>query len=438
MKPRKLIAKGLVLVLLSILTITGWTKDKGHPATDAVAESSTKKCDITSGSATLNPKIFASPLSDFTLLPAWTWSGSGFNNAIPSIEANSKQAYIFHLTTWNLSVDGASLNSSSWYVYHYNGAQMKQSYRTTTTESLPFLYGDSSILLVSVQKVQAATADAPKTIVKSSYKLTVKQKAPQNITNLIAVGEALLGVSGAAKAEAAGIPACVETFSVHGGHPPYDLTAEASFEFSGPPKPGGAPTEENVLPSPTGPSDEEHSIPAQLALPNPTPTSTPGKAPSGISRTFSILDKEYWDVNLGLNLPSVDTPIFTLSKDNKVQESISKKVSPYAFVSLYPFAAVSPKDGAWPHINLGLPVAGQPLHRPFAGVAEKIPWLDRYTGIPISVFAGAVALKESISTLPLGLTTTPDQFVLRSHWVWKGMFGLEFPVSSLISKIGKK
>lgn len=143
-------------------------------------------------------------------------------------------------------------------------------------------------------------------------------------------------------------------------------------------------------------------------------------------------------MNLGLNLPSVDTPIFTLSKDNKVQESISKKVSPYAFVSLYPFAAVSPKDGAWPHINLGLPVAGQPLHRPFAGVAEKIPWLDRYTGIPISVFAGAVALKESISTLPLGLTTTPDQFVLRSHWVWKGMFGLEFPVSSLISKIGKK
>jgi hypothetical protein len=483
----------LFITLLCAFSAVSWAGDKGRPSTDVIAENASKECkDTDTGQTGLNKAILAGGPDDIVLATSWNWAGSGFDTVKPVIPLQPNQAYIFHVTTWNVTEKDVTLKASSWYVYRVKAGRMEQRYTQSATENLPLLYGERSLVLISVQRLENVDAKrVPARTVSTNYKLTVKQKTAQNVTNLVAVGAALLGVKTgpftALVAPSNRVPVCVEPFSIHGGHPPYDLTAEASFTFPDPSKPAGgtarkAPTDtkkEEVSQSQQGgteyaasgegspdgakkqdeaPKDDSKPVSgvgappttgcctcnccncgsAGAALP-PKPGDTQKKdSGSSISRTFSVLDKEYWDINLGLNIPSVNQPSFMLSKDNVVQRSISKKVSPYAFVSIYPFAAFSPKDGNWPHLNLGLPVAGQPLHRPFGGVAEKIPWVDRYTGIPISVFGGTVALKESISTLPIGPTTTPTQFALRSHWVWKGMFGLEFPVSALISKIGKK
>jgi hypothetical protein len=486
-KPRLLLG-----LLMAIFSANCLASDKGHPASDVVAESKTTTCkDENSGRAGINPEILSGDEADFVLPTQWRWEGSGFDDVLPEIDLDPSQTYVFHVTQWNVTAKDVTLKNSAWYAYRTDGTQMKQSYRQTATENVPYLYGDKSLLLVSVQKLESVDTKLAERSVTTNYKLSIKQKTAQNIANLVAVGEALLGVKGSGGADFAmslgltekTIPVCVETFSIHGGHPPYDVTAEAAFTFPDPSKPaaGAAPKpptggEQDQLSQSqqgTGSPTVGEGLPAKKDDGSPKNDSKPVAGGSGppatgcctctccrcdsaaaappskagdaqkkdsgsISRTFSILDKEYWDINLGLNIPSVNQPSFTLSKDNVVQRSISKKFSPYAFLSIYPFASISPKDGDWPHFNFGLPVAGQPLHRPFGGVAEKIPWLDRYTGIPISVFGGVVALKESISTLPIGPTSTPAQFALRSHWVWKGMFGLEFPVSSLISKIGKK
>jgi len=143
---------------------------------------------------------------------------------------------------------------------------------------------------------------------------------------------------------------------------------------------------------------------------------------------------------LSVAIPGLRESKSGLSKDNVVTASVTRHVDVYGFLALYPFAGKYPKNSFAPHFTAGLPFAGQPLHRSFVGASEKLPWIEKAVGIPVNVFGGVAFLQEQLSTLAVG-TKAADTATftnsLHRHWVRKGMFGLEVPVSALVGKIGK-
>jgi hypothetical protein len=152
--------------------------------------------------------------------------------------------------------------------------------------------------------------------------------------------------------------------------------------------------------------------------------------------------KEWWDVNVGIALPGITEPKFGFNdKAGTVATSTTRHTDIFGFISLYPFSSKWKKNSYAPHVDVGIPFTGQPLHRPFFGAAEKIPLTEKLLKIPGFFYAGACRLIETVpGSLAVGAKTDAATFAgdLRHHIVWKGMYGVEFPVGSLLSKIGKK
>jgi hypothetical protein len=100
----------------------------------------------------------------------------------------------------------------------------------------------------------------------------------------------------------------------------------------------------------------------------------------------------------------------------------------YAFFDVYLLEHFSslPANQSWiPHINAGIPITGQTLHRPYVGLAENLGFLTKYAklNIPLSVFAGPVFMKQQVE-LP-GTTT------LKWDRATKMIYGIELPISSI-------
>jgi hypothetical protein len=73
----------------------------------------------------------------------------------------------------------------------------------------------------------------------------------------------------------------------------------------------------------------------------------------------------------------------------------------YAFIDIYAFQHFSSSPAflsAAPHFNLGIPITGQTLHRPYVGIAENLGFLTRRVklNVPLAVFAGSVFMKQQV------------------------------------------
>jgi hypothetical protein len=117
----------------------------------------------------------------------------------------------------------------------------------------------------------------------------------------------------------------------------------------------------------------------------------------------------------------------------------------YGLFDIYPLAKVLTKESGIPHFNFGIPLTSQPFYRPYFGLAENLTsWTKlEKLGFPVrmSFYAGIAYMKQSVLMgLTPGATATSAQFssALRGDRVLKPMYGVEVPVSALISKIGKK
>ena len=88
------------------------------------------------------------------------------------------------------------------------------------------------------------------------------------------------------------------------------------------------------------------------------------------------------------------------------------------------------------YFQVGVPLSGAVLHSPYAGIAWPLP-TSRF--LQISLYAGATFMKQTkLENLPVGTTpVTQDQFTAASKtdWAKKPIYGIEVPVSSIISKI---
>jgi hypothetical protein len=189
----------------------------------------------------------------------------------------------------------------------------------------------------------------------------------------------------------------------------------------------------------TGPHGQTPSEPAPGVV---TCTGTDNTLPCTTTRTFTSVDREWWDVSIGIAIPGVRESKFSIA-NNQLSQSTTTHTDLYGMLDLYPFAKWAAKDDWAPHFNLGVPITSKSLYRPYFGLAESVGGLlTRITGsqkqfalpLDMNVFGGMVWMKTQTVT---GNPTTASALTADSHTtrVWKPAFGVEVPVSSIASKI---
>jgi hypothetical protein len=157
-------------------------------------------------------------------------------------------------------------------------------------------------------------------------------------------------------------------------------------------------------------------------------------SPCTFTRNFPVDDKEYWDISLGLAIPGPKENVFKSSSSGlKPTSSPTTHTDAYALADFYFLAHYWPKVSYAPHLNGGIPITSQSLHRPYVGVAEDIsPWFQRH-GFPLDLcfFGGIVFMKQQ-------LYDPSSPTLLRTDWALKTMYGVEVPISSITSKLSGK
>jgi hypothetical protein len=156
-------------------------------------------------------------------------------------------------------------------------------------------------------------------------------------------------------------------------------------------------------------------------------------SPCMFTHTLRNDDREAFDFSVGITVPGVREAILS---SVTATPSIKRHTDLYGLADIYPLAFWKSKESWVPHFNLGIPVTSQPFHRPYFGVAENLTsWTNaEKVGFPLRInfFGGIAYMKQSIVKAVPGSSTT----VLGSDRVIKPMWGIEVPVSSIVSKIG--
>ena len=159
-----------------------------------------------------------------------------------------------------------------------------------------------------------------------------------------------------------------------------------------------------------------------------------------MGRTYTSKEHAYFDVSAGLSIPGVRQTSFTFASSG-VSSSVKRNTDAYGLIDVYWLGALLPKESAIPHVNFGIPVTSQSLHRPYIGLSENLTgWshLQKTLSLPIAinVFGGIVFMKtEQLSGTPA--TQAAFNSDLSWHWVHKFTLGIEVPISSVASKFSK-
>lgn len=360
------------------------------------------------------------------------------------------QTYIFHITHWtNNGADPqadnpSTLVSSNWYVYHHPrhwwgenkaGNDLVKADLTGTGD--PLIYGASRALIVSIDrfdKFKEDESDESKSRssarLSNTYSITVTQGTAANKSDAAALFSALTGISSGTSFMAAG---GTETYRLYVGAAcqagpkdlPYDMAiADSSLQ---------KPATDDKVSSPQAPS------------PGNVKCSGPGNTtPCAVNRTFTSVDKEYWDVGIGITIPGVRETKYTFATTTStVTQTITRHTDLYALADLYPFGHFVPKESRVPHIVVGVPVTSQSLYRPYFGLGENLTgWrhLQKRFGLPVGInfIAGVTYMRTQFITGAPPTTQAEFNAALKTHRVWKGIVGLEVPVSSIASKLGGK
>jgi hypothetical protein len=180
-----------------------------------------------------------------------------------------------------------------------------------------------------------------------------------------------------------------------------------------------------------------------LAIPSPGVMTCSGQGNTTLcstTRTFTSLDREWWDVSIGVTAPGVRESQYSIV-NNDLHSSATRHTDLYAFFDVFPTAFAASKESAWPHFNVGIPITSRSFYGPYVGVAENLTgWthLQKGLNLPVGInfFAGVTWMKTQIVTD--NPTTAADLTAnTKNKRVWKGIFGIEVPVASIVSKIGK-
>jgi len=402
-----------------------------------------------------------SPLFDLGK-KAYGKQGSGVATCTDTAYAAEKdRAVIFHVVHWNVAATASAvpqLQSSVWYVYRYprSGKASVLVPAGITGAGDPLIYGARSLLILNVDIPTAPTT------MQSTLKAPVTPGTSDFSTDISALFSALTGISkGGAAAMADVVPAPIPPVFVavtcEDGTPklPFSVQiADAATSKSATPvdSAGGGGTGEPAAMAATTPAPGAGAQPNNAAAGTVSSTASGAVSCTGagntmpctMGRTFTSKEHAYIDVSAGIATPGVRDTSFTFSSSatsSGVSSSATRHTDAYALVDLFPLGALLSKESAVPHINFGIPVTSQSLHRPYVGLAENLTgWthLQKSLSLPVAVnvFGGLVFIKTERLT---GSPTTQTAFNgdLSRHWVHKFMIGFEVPISSVSSKFSK-
>lgn len=362
-----------------------------------------------------------------------------------------RRAYIIHIVHWARAGGTFNLRSNDWYVYEKKGKSLSQV--RFSPDGDPVLDDDADALLFGIHIFDSITDDE-KSVLKVAYSATPTETVPQNLQNLAQVVEALVGATGNTPNAAAAPQALVIVGLVPGSvRLPYKLVLSSSFSVTKPKSvsdSGNAPSS-IMPPDPKSVSNDASNDGSKPTPDNASNGTTPAPVdcsaidsttkPCVISHTLQSNEREWWDVSLGVAIPGVKQTNFS-APSGTVVATTTTHTDVYAFFNL---GYNLQNRLRTPHLDFGIPVASQPLYRPFIGVGE---WLTPLFGLEkrkfplrVGVFVGAVFAKQySPTTLSVGSAATAGALAsdLRSYRVTKLLVGAEFSVSELIGKIKPK
>jgi hypothetical protein len=158
-------------------------------------------------------------------------------------------------------------------------------------------------------------------------------------------------------------------------------------------------------------------------------SATNATTPCTFSKSFLSDDKEWWDFSVGVTTPGVNEAKYNAAKPS-APPTLTRHTELYGVLDLYPFAKWAPKDSFLRHLMVGLPVSGKPFYMPFYGIGANITGRWKNFPIPLGVFWGVIDLKETFNLTPAGAAAV---FVKGREL--KGVWGVEVPLSSIVSKI---
>lgn len=371
---------------------------------------------------------------------------------------NRDTAYILHVTSWSDPIASGGtpvMQESVWYVYRCgSGGNCKVTYTPPLNGNTPLLYNSRSASLISIEAFPFVKKgdDQPAPVTASlSYGFTVTHQTAANIASVTSALGAILGTK--PKAAGALVPlvgkvgedaraVCVAQYPIDSAdvtHLPYDIkvtvTDKAAADKAATDKAAAdkaatdrvAADKAVIAAMAAGDPDAVKKAAAdqasKTAAAKAAAEQAAGNTASSLTQTFHALDREWWDLGIGMvTIPLRETVVSTAN--GKSTLSTVNRVNPYGFFDVFPFAAFAPKnDPRAPHFQVGVPLSGQPLHRPYAGIGEPLPWIEQYLGFAVDVFGGIDFMRSQYAS-----TQNP-------HWVKKRVIGVELPVGQLLSKI---
>jgi hypothetical protein len=380
-----------------------------------------------------------------------------------------RRAYVVHIVHWAKPPNSSlTLRSDDWFVFKANGKTLTQV--DFNSDGEPLLDTDTDAMLFAIHVFDNVSKDE-KALLTLAYNAIATQTVPQNLKNLAQIIQAVTGASALVPNAAASTQQALVLVALVPGaaHSPYKLSLTATISMKEKPKPAdpkapptptvsqsSAPSIQNAVLR-TAPR-EMRSLAADAQQETPKkPTDSPGNAvtpspvdctaldsgkPCTINHVFQSNDREWWDVSLGLSVPGIRQTKYT-APSGKVIGTTATHTDIYAFFNLG--YDLQNKGLRWPHLDVGIPVTGQPFYRPFVGVGE---WLTPLFGLDkakfplkIGAFAGFVIAKDySPRTLTIGSVATPGDLAadLQAHRTARFLFGLDFSVTELVGRVKPK
>lgn len=374
---------------------------------------------------------------------------SHMNSASNCKVDDATQLYVFHITHWTAPkitlasqpegkpkinqtppISGAAeMQNSRWYAYTLDRHNHLHFARLVGSNNQS-VYGKRNALIVGLAMFDEKEDDSSFAALNEIYSVSEVQGTPQNSTDLRTLASAILPFVGNAQSEvlltytAGQPPLPPEKFVLSVGCQlataklPYTLTVTDS-------------TVAKASDPPTADAPAAGAFKCQ---------GTDQTIPCASTRAIGSVDKEYWDVSVGIAVPGVRETKPTFAS-NTVTTSATTHTDLYAFADFYWAAHWKPKDSIVPHPFLGLPVTSQTFYRPLFGMSENVTgWtrIGKKLSLPsVNVFAGMVDMKTHYL---VGTPTTQAAFNtdLKTTRVWKPVFGVDVPISSMASKLGKK
>ncbi len=160
---------------------------------------------------------------------------------------------------------------------------------------------------------------------------------------------------------------------------------------------------------------------------NPAPSTTDGALDT--PQTFHNEGPTWWDVSVGFPVTNVNEVSFDSSSGGLTPKETDKRRL-FGLINFFPFPQqrmqLATRNFSWiPSVMTGLPLAGQPLHKPLVALGWGPPLLQFY--------GGAIIAKQP--TPPSGSTLTKS---VCTGWCPQFSFGINFGVKAIKDKLTKK